>query len=148
MPVITRDARLQETRSEEVFAWLSDPTHHTALVEGAFAQVTERNPGHLELRLATSPALAHHLTYEVLHAETEHGGRRVHVRLGGRRTRGTLRYSLRPAHPGPATLVTLHLDYDPGHFLGLLVDRLLLREALSQACDRLLHNLARLVPSA
>ncbi|MFH1469352.1 MAG: hypothetical protein ABIO70_33515 [Pseudomonadota bacterium] len=36
----------------------------------------------------------------------------------------------------------------PLHLLGLVVDRLLLRRALEQACDRLLHDLARLAASA
>jgi hypothetical protein len=148
MPVITRDAIIPGPTAEATFAWLSEPSHHATLASGAFAAVTERGPGVLELTLAIGPGFSLRLDYAVDRSECEHGGRRVHVRIRGRRTRGALRFSLRPAHPGPATLATLHLDYEPGHLLGMVVDRLLLRQALEGACDRLLQNLARLVASA
>ena len=142
MAVITCDVIIQGTRRDAVFAWLREADHHRALLEGAFARVESVGSGVFELDLTLTAKLSHRLCYEFVRADDEHGGRRVHVRTMGRRVKGALRYSLSTAQPSADTLVTLHLDYSPGRALGLLVDRLMLRQALERASHAMLQNLA------
>jgi len=142
MPVITCDVTLHDVDRDTTFAWLREPENHRSVLEGAFSRVECVGAGVFELDLALTAKLSHKLCYEFVRFDEEHGGRRIHVRTLGRRVKGTLRYSLSPAKPGTDTLVTLHLDYSPGRVLGLLVDRLMLRQALEGASHSMLQNLA------
>lgn len=142
MSVITCDAVVRDMDSDAVFAWLKVPDHHRVLLEGAFVRVESVGVGVYELELPLTSRLSHRLCYEYVRWEEEHGGRRVHVRMLGRRVPGMLRYSLSTAQPSSDTLVTLHLDYKPGRALGLLVDRLMLRQALERALQAMMANLA------
>jgi carbon monoxide dehydrogenase subunit G len=147
MPVITRDVTILAADPDEVFAWLVDPGHHQGLLDGAFESVERVADGVFELQLRSTRALSHRLVYEFVRGDREHDGRRVHVRTLGRRVGGDLRFSVRASRSSPGSLVTLHLDYAPGRALGLIVDRLMLREALEGALDAMLQNLARSVGS-
>ncbi len=142
MPVITCDVTLHDVERDAAFAWLREPENHRRLLEGAFSRVESVGAGVFELDLALTASLSHKLCYEFVRFDEEHGGRRIHIRTLGRRVKGTLRYSLSPATSAAATLVTLHLDYSPGRALGLLVDRLMLRQALEGASNTMLQNLA------
>lgn len=145
MAVITRDVTIPGLDRDDVYAWLANPGHHQGILEGAFTSVERVAEGVFELELRLTGALSHRLVYEFVRGEQEHDGRRVHVRTLGRRVPGDLRYSVRPSRGDPGSMVTLHLDYKPGRALGLIVDRLMLREALGGASDTMLQNLARLL---
>ncbi len=142
MPVITRDITVDSVGRDELFAWLREPEHHRRILDGAFASVQSVGQGVFELQLPLSGSLSHRLCYELERFDQEHGGRRVWVRTLGRRVKGTLRYSLTSLGGGAGTRVTLHLDYSPGRALGILVDRLMLRQALERASDAMLQNMA------
>jgi hypothetical protein len=85
------------------------------------------------------------MTYRFERVDEEHGGRRVHVALGGRRTTGTLHYSLRTMKPSTNTLVTLHVDLQSGGFLGQLAEMAGLRERLEKGFRVILENVKRIV---
>jgi hypothetical protein len=147
MAVITRDVTIPGHDRDEVYAWLTTPGHHQGILEGAFERVERVADGVFELELRLTGALTHRLVYEFVRGDRAHDGRRVHVRTLGRRVPGDLRYSVRASRGAPGAQVTLHLDYKPGRALGLIVDRLMLREALEGASDTMLQNLARLLGS-
>ena len=58
-----------------------------------------------------------------------------------KRTQGTLSYSLRTMKPSTNTLVTLHMDYEPGPMLGALLDQNGIRRALENAYRTALSNI-------
>jgi len=143
--VTTADILLEGIRRDKVFDWLGDPTNHACLVEGAFDSVTAKGTGEFELSLSTS-LKKRTMGYRFDHADDTHGGRRVHVETTGKRTRGKLHYSLRTMKPSTNTLVTCHIDYDPGSMLGAIIDSNGLNAALETSLKKILENLAREIP--
>jgi len=141
MPVITADVTLKGLRRDAAFQWLSQPENHARFLRGAFDPVEEKAPGHLVLGVALG-CCVHRFDYAFEGTDDAHGGRRVLVNTSSRRVRGALRYSLRTEKPSTDTLVTLHLDYDPG-WVGLVLDPLFLRKKLDAAFAASLQNLAR-----
>src|SRR5688572_14918582 len=106
MAVITVDTLVEGTRRDDVFAWLSDPQHHEALVRGGFDEVLAHGAGKYDavLRMPGRPI---GIEYRFRAPDDSHGGRRVFVDLGGRRTKGEMHWSLRTMKPSTNTLVTL-----------------------------------------
>lgn len=144
MAVITTDILLEGVRRDDVFAWLCVPANHKLLLEGAFDGLREDGPGAYTLTVQ-SPGRSRTLGYRFDRPDDSHGGRRVSVQTTGKRFGGKLSYSLRTMKPSTNTLVTLHLDFDPGP-LGLLVLRLGLEPKLRAGFARCLEALARAVP--
>lgn len=145
VPVITTDILLEGVRRDAVFDWLGDVAHHRLILEGAFDGLSEIEPGRYKLVLRIPPR-AHTMTYHFLERDDSHGGRRVLVETGGRRTTGKLHYSLRTMKPSTNTLVTLHMDYDPGRLIGAALDAVVLRKKLERCFDKVLENLSREIP--
>ena len=145
MAVITTDRLIEGMRRDDVFEWLGDPANHGTILQGAFEGVRETATGEFELTLDTPPR-RRVLTYTFEAKDDSHGGRRVLVRTGGKRTRGKLHYSLRTMKPSTNTLLTVHMDYDPGAVLGLILDAATLRGALEQALVQVLENVDRSLP--
>lgn len=145
MAVTTADILLEGIRRDSVFEWLSDPVNHDVLVEGAFDKVERKGPGSYELTLST-PLKKRVMGYTFDHPDDSHGGRRVHVKTSGKRTGGKLHYSLRTMKPSTNTLVTLHIDYDPGSVLGQIIDSQGLNASLEGALEKILENLSREIP--
>lgn len=145
MSVITTDIVIERRSREEVLAWLGDPANHRQLLEGAFAEVKEEGAGQFSLTLA-SPIKRRAVAYRFLRVDEDHGGRRVHVSLEGRRVGGTLHFSLRTMKPTTNTLVTLHVDYDAQGLVGALLDQAGLRAAYEAAWRRVLENLKAAIP--
>ena len=143
MPVLTADTTIPGVRRESVFQWLSRPDNHRRFLEAAFSAVTEKAPGALELGVPLH-FREHRFRYTFTGTDDTHGGRRILVRTDSRRVRGNLRYSLRTEKPSTHTLVTLHLDYDPG-WVGYALDRIILRTRLERLFHDALENLSRLV---
>ncbi len=141
MSVITNDILIESQSRDEVLAWLGRPENHRILLEGAFEDVKELAPGDYTA-VVRAPIRPKELTYTFDRVDEEHGGRRVHVKLGGRRTRGVLHYSLRTTKPSTDTLVTLHMDFKPGEpVIGMIAELAGLRDRLDASTRRMLENL-------
>ncbi len=140
MPVITHDVTICGLRRDAVFDWLSAPANHERLLRGAFARVQPRGGGAFEVEIG-APYAGGTLTYRVTGQDDSHGGRRVLVRLEGQRTTGALHWSLRTTPPSSDTLVTLHVDYEPGGTLWRVADSLYLRRRLESSWRRVAENL-------
>lgn len=145
MAVVTADILVEGTRRDEVFAWLSEPANHRAIVEGAFDGFSAAGPGDYELAVSTPPR-TRSLGYRFDRTDDSHGGRRVYVTTTGKRFRGTLSYSLRTMKPSTNTLVTMHMDFDPGSVLGQLVVGMGLEARLHASFKKALDNLSRALP--
>ena len=145
MAVVTTDILLEGIRRDDVFAWLAVRDNHKRVLDGAFDAHTETAPGDYDL-LVRSGGRARVLEYRFDAPDDSFGGRRVLVRTGGKRFTGQLHWSLRTLKPSTNTLVTLHIDYDPGDLLGQLVDRAGLRDRLDAALKSALENLGRVLP--
>lgn len=147
MAVITTDLLIPGIRRDEVFAWLSDPEHHVAILEGAFEGCSRRDSQNWELDIA-APGRPRKMGYRFIVADESHGGRRIIVETTGKRVAGKMHYSLRTMKPSRNTLVTLHMDYSPGGALGSVLNAAGLRRSLEEGMVRMLENLGRAIPSA
>ena len=145
MAIVTTDILLEGIKRDVAFAWLSDPSHHDLFLEGAFDGYRKNGSGEFTLTVRAA-GKSRDLGYRFDRPDDSHGGRRVIVETSGKRFRGKLSYSLRTMKPSRNTLVTLHIDYDPGNALGALLDRAGLNERLEQCCKALLENLSRAIP--
>ena len=145
MAVITTDILLEGVRRAEAYEWLRVPANHRQLVEGAFDGFVENSAGDYTLTVK-SPGRVRTMGYKVEGGDDQHGGRRVYVQTSGRRFGGRLSYSLRTMKPSTNTLVTLHLDFEPGGLLGTLALRLGLEDRLRRGLVRSLEGLGRAVP--
>lgn len=145
MAIVTTDILLEGIRRDAVFKWLSDPSNHTSIVDGAFSSCKVNAPGDYVLTVKGA-GKTRELGYQFDRPDDSHGGRRVLVKTTGKRFEGSLNYSLRTMKPSTNTLVTLHMDYDPGSGLGLLLDRAGINEQLEAGCKRILETLSRAIP--
>lgn len=147
MSVLTCDILVEGVRRDDVLTVLSDPARHARFLDGAFDGLTAEGPGRYTLTVKT-PGRSREMSYRFERVDEEHGGRRVHVSLDGRRTKGVLHYSLRTQKPSTNTLVTLHADIDSGGFLGQLAEMAGLRERLDKGFRVILENIKREVVAA
>jgi len=147
MAVITTDILLEGVRRDDVFEWLADPAHHEALLQGAFEAVQKVDERSYELKLRSKP-VSRPLRYTVERRDDSHGGRRILCRTEGKRIGGSLHYSLRTMKPSTNTLLTVHLDYEPGRLLGKLLDQATLRKDIAAALQAICDNAGRVIPRA
>ena len=140
MAVITTDILIEGRRRDDVFAWLSDFDNHRGILEGAFTQVDVQSETELVLHYSGG-FKQRSMTYAFIGPDDSHGGRRIRIQTGGKRTQGVLSYSLRTMKPSTNTLVTLHMDYEPGPMLGALLDQNGIRRALENAFRSTLSNI-------
>ena len=147
MAVLTTDIMLRGIRREEVFDWLGDVNNQRKILEGTFDEMKELAPGHWEFTLKT-PIMTRVMTYRFTGMDDSHGGRRVQVETSGKRFAGQLHYSLRTLKPSTNTLVTLHMDFDPGGPgpLGELIFDNFVRKNLEVALAKVLENLSDKIP--
>lgn len=144
MSVITTDLLIEGVRRDDVLAWLGRPENHARFLEGAFDGLAADGPHTWKITLKVPP-IPREMTYTFERVDEEHGGRRVHVNLGGRRTTGTLHYSLRTMKPAANTLITAHVDLRGGGLLNQVVEMAGLRKRLEQGFEKALANVKRLV---
>ena len=142
MAVITTDILVEGFRRDDVFKWLGEFSNHQRFLEGAFTEVEQQSETVLVLHYSGG-FKQRRLIYTFEGPDDSHGGRRVLVQTSGKRTTGTLNYSLRTMKPSTNTLVTLHMDYDPGPMLGALLDQNGIRRALENAYRSALGNLKK-----
>lgn len=144
MAVLTTDILLEGVRREAAFDWLGEPANHLRILQNAFDSVQDNGDGRLSLTFAAPAFRTRILGYRFEKKDDSHGGRRVLIATDGKRTTGKLHYSLRTMKPSTNTLVTLHMDYQPGDLLGQLIDAVALREALEQRWATVLADLKAL----
>lgn len=144
MSVYTTDVLIEGVRRDDVLAWLSDPKNHRVVVDGAWDGLKETGTGCFELDLKGKPR-PRVMSYTFDRVDEEHGGRRVHVALAGRRVNGKLHYSLRTMKPSTNTLVTLHADFEGNGYLATLSESLGLREQLDKGFRTMVENIQRAV---
>ncbi|MEE2752331.1 MAG: hypothetical protein VX519_12935 [Myxococcota bacterium] len=142
MPVITADILITGIRRDPIMHWLEKPENQSRILESAFDRVIPTNPGSWEVSFSAGP-LSRSMGYEFLTVDDAHGGRRVRFKTTGRRTQGSLTFSLRTVKPPSNTMVTLHHDYTPGRVIGAVLDVALARTALEESWKRVLENLRR-----
>lgn len=142
MSVYTTDVLIEGVRRDDVLAWLAEPTHHEAILTGAWGSMKSVGANSWEVSVPTA-LRTRPMTYTFEKVDEDHGGRRVHVALGGKRTMGKLHWSLRTQKPSTNTLVTLHADIDPGGALGALAEQLGMRERLEQGFRTMTENVKK-----
>ena len=142
MSVITSDILIEGIRRDDVFAWLSEPANHSRFMDGAYDGFKQTAVGEFDLTLAT-PGKTRTMGYRFRAPDDSHGGRRVLCETTGKRTSGSYHYSLRTMKPSSNTLITLHMDYDPGSMLGAVIDSMHLKGKLQDGAVKVLENLAR-----
>ena len=139
MSVYTTDVLIEGVRRDDVLAWLSEPRNHRAIVEGAWDGLKETGTGCFELDIKAPPR-PRTLSYTFDRVDEEHGGRRIHVALDGRRLKGKLHYSLRTMKPSTNTLVTLHADFEGNGYILLAYEKMGLRPRMESAFKRMIEN--------
>lgn len=144
MSVITVDRLVEGVGRQDVLDWLAAPGHHDPLLRAAFSDVRPLGDGGFVARLDLPTPVS--IEYRFREVDERHGGRRVLVSLGGKRTRGELHYSLRTMKPSTNTLVTLHADYTSGRVLGPLLDAAFVRKALEAGMKKMLDALDAQLP--
>ncbi len=147
MSVYTTDVLIEGMRRDDVLTWLADPAHHEAILAGAWGSMKSTGAGAWEVTVPT-PLRTRALTYTFDHVDEDHGGRRVHIALGGKRTTGKLHWSLRTQKPSTNTLVTLHADIDTGGALGALAEQMGMRERLEQGFRAMVDNVKKALKPA
>ncbi|MCP4809832.1 MAG: hypothetical protein GY913_25440 [Proteobacteria bacterium] len=140
MAVITTDILIENTRRDDVLTWMEIADNHERVLSGAWDDVSRTGDRTWDCTLKTFPK-ARVMSYSFDSTDRSHAGRRVLCTTGGKRTGGKLNYSLRTPRASRNTLVTLHLDYDPGSILGAVLDSSGLRDALEAGLVRMLSNM-------
>ena len=145
MAIITVDVLLTGIRRDDAFDWLGDPNNHDALLHDAFDGVTGSG-GRYECQIST-PGRKRTMGYQFESKDDSHGGRRIIVKTTGKRTEGRINYSLRTMKPSSNTMVTLHMDYNPGNILGAVINSTSLQQDLEQRLVRCLEQLQQKISS-
>jgi hypothetical protein len=120
MTVITTDILVTGIRRDDVFTWLSDFSRHQKFLIAGFPNLKTENTNKIVLPFQTG-FKQRELGYTFIDADDSHGGRRIRISTTGKRTKGHLNYSLRTMKPSTNTLITLHMDYEPGTVLGMVL---------------------------
>ena len=147
MPVITTDILLKGVRREEAFVWMCDFANHERFLSGAFSIQNTSEPEILKLEMSTK-LKKRTLGYELVERDNAHGGRRIKIKLSGKRTSGNLSYSLRTMKPSSNTLLTIHLDYSAGTALGVLIAELSLNQALEKSLKKVAEDISKQITPA
>lgn len=142
MAVITVDILVENTKRNDVLAWLGEADHHDRILQGAWDKVERKSERQWDLGFRAGPK-SRTMGYSFDQLDDSHGGRRCLCTTTGKRTGGKLHYSLRTPRASRNTLVTLHMDYEPGGLLGRALNAAGLEEALTQGLNAMLENMRR-----
>lgn len=140
MAVITTDILVENIKRQEVLEWLESPDNHNRILDGAWDSTDRTGDRTWDLTFTAFPK-KRTMNYTFDRIDDSHGGRRVLCTTGGKRTGGKLNYSLRTPRASRNTMVTMHLDYDPGSVLGAVLDGAGLRDGLEAGMIATLVNL-------
>ena len=122
MTVLTRDILVEGLRRDVVFEWLASFSVHAEFLKAGFPKLEVLNNDTLSLPFSGGWK-DRVLTYRFLEADDKFAGRRIQIATDGKRLKGHLHFSLRTMKPSTDTLVTLHMDYDPGSLLGKVLEQ-------------------------
>ena len=143
MAVLTTDILIEGIRRDDVFSWLSEFTRHENFLKAGFPDL--ETAGDFELSLPVQAGFkSRRLIYTFIGPDDSHGGRRIRCTTTGKRTEGHLNYSLRTMKPSRNTLVTLHMDYKPGSFLGMALSNSIqetLETQFAKALEQLVQDI-------
>ena len=145
MTVLTRDVLVEGLRRDVVFEWLSNFSVHAEFLKAGFPNLEVLEQDALSLPFSGGWK-SRILTYRFLEADDNFAGRRIQIETDGKRLKGHLHFSLRTMKPSTDTLVTLHMDYDPGSILGKVLEQDInnsLAEAFVQSLSALKTNCER-----
>ena len=145
MTVLTRDILVEGLRRDVVFEWLANFSVHADFLRAGFPNLETISQDTLSLPFSGGWK-NRVLTYRFLEADDKFAGRRIQIETDGKRTKGHLHFSLRTMKPSTDTLVTLHMDYDPGSILGKVLEQDLnnnLAKAFVQSLSALKTNCER-----
>ena len=138
MAVLTTDILITGMKRNDVFEWLSESSRHLDLLKAGFPN--GRAEGDILWLPFSGGYKTRELGYEFLRADDSHGGRRILIQTHGKRTSGSLNYSLRTMKPSSNTLITLHMDYNPGTLLGPMLTASI-EEDLLRCFNRVLEEI-------
>ena len=145
MTVLTRDILVEKLRRDVVFEWLANFSVHADFLKAGFPNLEILNQDTLSLPFSGGWK-SRTLTYRFIKADDNFAGRRIQIETDGKRLNGHLHYSLRTMKPSTDTLVTLHMDYDPGSILGKVLEQDIntnLSKAFVQSLNALKTNCER-----
>lgn len=120
MSVITLDILIEGIRRDDVLVWLADFENHVSILQNAFPETQKSGDSSLLLPF-NAGYKKRTLEYLFQGKDDSHGGRRVLIQTKGKRMTGSLHYSLRTMKPSSNTLITLHMDYDSGSIIGMIL---------------------------
>ncbi len=122
MTVLTRDILVQGLRRDDVFNWLANFGVHKDFLQAGFPKLEQVDDSTLSLPF-TGGWKERTLIYRFIEADDNFAGRRIQIATDGKRLKGHLHFSLRTMKPSTDTMVTLHMDYDPGSVLGKVLEQ-------------------------
>jgi hypothetical protein len=140
MAVITVDILVEDMKRNDVLAWLGEADHHDRILQGAWDKVERKGDRDWDLSFKAGPK-SRTMGYTFERLDDSHGGRRALCTTSGKRTSGKLHYSLRTPRASRNTLVTLHMDYEPGGLLGRALNAAGLEDGLTKGMTSMLDNL-------
>ena len=145
MTVITADILLTNARRDEVFDWLGELSNHPVFLKNVFSSVQEENE--TTLRVSLNAGFKNRsFSYIFEQKDDGHGGRRIRIKTDGKRSRGTISYSLRTMKPSRNTLLTITWDYSAGSQLGALLNAINIKETYFDALKKLLVEIDKTYP--
>ncbi len=121
MTVLTRDVLVNGLRRDDVFQWMAEFSVHPEFLKTGFPELQVRDEQTVILPFSGGWK-KRELVYRFIEADDSHAGRRIQILTEGKRLEGHLHYSLRTMKPSTDTMVTLHMDYDPGSVLGKVLE--------------------------
>ena len=104
MPVITTDILLKQIKRDEVYDWLCDFSNHRQFLYTSFSIISTEPSDAEKLTISFKGGFKNRqMEYELIERDDNHGGRRIKIRVTGKRTTGTVKYSLRTMKPSSNT---------------------------------------------
>ena len=87
------------------------------------------------------------MSYSLIERDDNHGGRRIKVKVTGKRTSGIVKYSLRTMKPSSNTMLTIHMDYESNGVVDWLLNKIALKQDLEDHWKRVASEIAQMIPS-
>ena len=121
MTVLTRDVLVNGLRRDDVFQWMANFNVHPEFLRTGFPELKVIDDHTVALPF-NGGWKRRELVYRFIEADDRHAGRRIQIATEGKRLEGHLHFSLRTMKPSTDTMITLHMDYDPGSILGKVLE--------------------------